>query len=91
MSSRGNIQSRTTSQPKSHDIPTKAARQRNNLRANDFFTRRINGGGANPNTCGCYVIDEALVERRPTNAAIDTGYPALGYTPGGGQVVALNP
>ena len=38
-----------------------------------------------------YVIDEALISQRATNAAIDTRYPAIVYTPGDGQVVALNP
>lgn len=67
------------------------SRNRNNLRANDFFTRRINAGGANPDTCVYYVIDAALIDQRPTNAAIDSRYPAIVYTPGDGQVVALNP
>ena len=68
-----------------------SSRNRNNLRANDCFTRRINAGGGNPDICVYYLIDAAVIDQRPTNAAIDTRYRAIVYTPGDGQVVALIP
>jgi hypothetical protein len=60
------------------------SRNRNNLRANDLFTRRINDLGGTPDTCVYYVINEDLIAQRPTNAAI-------AYTPEDGRVVAIEP
>ena len=67
------------------------SRNRNTLRANDLFTRRINGPGGTPDTCEYYVVSDALIAQRPTNAAIDTRYPAIVYTPEDGRVVAVEP
>ena len=62
------------------------SRNRNNLRANDFFTRRINGPGGSPDTCIYYVINDDLIAQRPGNGAIDPRYRAIVYTPGDGIV-----
>jgi prepilin-type N-terminal cleavage/methylation domain-containing protein len=62
------------------------SRNRNNLRANDFFTRRINGPGGSPDTCIYYVINDDLIAQRSVNGAIDPRYRAIVYTPGDGIV-----
>lgn len=67
------------------------SRNRNTLRVNDLFTRRINGPGGTPDTCVYYVVSDALIDQRPANVAIDPRYPAIVYTPGDGRVVAIEP
>ncbi len=62
----------------------------NNLRRNDFYVRRVNGGGGSPDTCVYYVISEALIAARPNNASIDPRYPSLVYTPADGRVMVAN-
>ncbi len=62
----------------------------NNIRASSFYVRRVNGGGANPDTCVYYHVSEALIADRPNNAGIDARYPALVYTPFDGVVTAVN-
>lgn len=67
------------------------SRNRNSLRANDLFTRRINGPGGSADTCVYYLITEALIESRPGNDAIDPRYAAIIYTPEDGNVAAQLP
>lgn len=63
----------------------------NQLRANDFFTRRINGPGGSPDTCVYYVITDELIASRPNNSGIDGRYQALVYRAADGTVTAALP
>lgn len=60
----------------------------NVIRANDFYVRRVNGGGGSPDACVYYVVNEALIGSLPSNAGIDPRYSSLVYTPDDGRVVA---